>query len=305
MRELPELRESRRANERAGLRVYRLLLALYPQSVRRRHDEELWQTGRDMAETAGAAASARFWLALYADTLAGALDERWRAMRGSTRAVMAAVAVTLLAAGVSLVAGLNLYQLEDSNPLTTAAYSASPLLRFSYDGVYLASLMAALAGLAVVLFAVFPARAALAGSLALAVIVLLGGFGGLLARHSLNGLALAGSFAGLLALCLLAGWGVARWLTPRRGPRAANLVGACVGVGVALAVDAVALIAHTLALNPVSHTLYMQGQIGGSSANALLIAMAAQALALVIWSLCIAVALGTGRAGHGATPPAG
>ena len=50
--------------------------------------------------------------------------------------------VTLIAFIISLLASLNLYLLEDGNPLTQGAYLASPLLRFSYDGVYLSALAA-------------------------------------------------------------------------------------------------------------------------------------------------------------------
>jgi hypothetical protein len=48
-----------------------------------------------------------------------------------------APAATIIALVASLVTSLNLYLLEDDNPLTQAAFSASPLLRLSYDGVYI------------------------------------------------------------------------------------------------------------------------------------------------------------------------
>ncbi|HEX8731651.1 MAG TPA: hypothetical protein VF725_06270, partial [Ktedonobacterales bacterium] len=109
----------------------------------------------------------------------------------------------------------------------------------------------------------------------------------------------------LSLLCLLVGWGVARALTARRGPRAASLIGACAGAGLALAADAAALIAHTLALNPVSHALYMQGRIGATSLNALLIGMAAQAGMVALCGLTLALAWWSGRSGRGAAPALG
>src|SRR5579884_2702329 len=56
-----------------------------------------------------------------------------------------ALAVTLFAGLVAVLASFNLYLLEDGNPLTTAAYTASPLLRFSYDGAYISALAAVVA----------------------------------------------------------------------------------------------------------------------------------------------------------------
>src|SRR6266567_9569375 len=61
-----------------------------------------------------------------------------------------ALVATVTAFVVSLLASLNLYLLEDNNPLTQAAYSASPVLRFSYDGVYLSALVAGVAICAIV-----------------------------------------------------------------------------------------------------------------------------------------------------------
>jgi hypothetical protein len=285
------MRESGRGD--SALRLYHWLLALYPRGVRKRHGDELWQTGRDMVEAAraGGAVGARFWLALYADTLVAALDERWRAMRGSAWTAWLAAGATLLAVAVSIAASLNLYLLEDGNPLTDAAFSASALLRFSYDGAYIAALVAGLAGAAVVACALLPARVATLGALGLAALIALSGFGGLLARHPLNGLALIGAFTGLALLCLLAGWGVARTLARRAGARRASLIGACAGAGVALLADAAALVAHTLALNPVSHALYMQGQIGATPYNATLLGMLAQALMVALCAALLALAL--------------
>lgn len=64
-----------------------------------------------------------------------------------------ALAATLFAGLIAILASLNLYLLEDDNPLTTAAYSASPLLRFSYDGAYLSALVAVVTICALVTYA--------------------------------------------------------------------------------------------------------------------------------------------------------
>jgi hypothetical protein len=283
------------------LRLYRLALLLYPRAFRERHGEELWQTCRDLTQEAHASgwlASARFWLAIYADTLAAALGERTRAMRTVSWVARLAAGATLLAVAVSVVASANLYALEDNNPLTVAAYGASPLLRLSYDGAYLAALAAGVMGVTIGLHALLPARIALTTALGLAALVALGGFGGLLIRYPLSGLALIGGFGGLVALGLLTGRAVTQRLAGRMSARASALVGACAGAGIALALDAAALIAHTLALNPISHALYMQGQISGSHYNALLLGMTAQTLTAALCALLLAVALWPGRGAH-------
>jgi hypothetical protein len=279
------------------LRLYTLLLVFYPHTFRARRAVELWQTVRDLAEETDPQnifAAARFWLAIYADTLAGALAERWHVMRNSTRNVWEAwlaLSMTLLAVVVSVGASLDLYLLEDNNPLTTAAYSASPLLRFSYTAAYVAALVAGVAGVAAVAFAIIPARAALWSVLGLAALVALGGFGGLLVRRPLTGLTFIGAFAALCALGLFIGWRVARTLMRRTSERAAILVGACAGAVVALLADAAALITHTLALNPVSHALYMQFRIGDTPYNAALIGMVVQTLLVACCAASLAAAL--------------
>jgi hypothetical protein len=282
---------------RLPLQLYTMLLAFYPRAFRARRALELWQTVRDLAEETNSRnifAAARFWLAVYADTLAGVLAERWHVVRDSTRNVWEtwlALGMTLLAVVASVGASLDLYLLEDSNPLTAAAYSALPLLRFSYTAAYIAALVAGVAGVAVVAYAVIPARAALWSVLGLAAFVALGGFGGLVVRHTLTGLALIGAFAALCALCLFIGWRVARALMRRTRERAAILIGACAGAVVALLVNAAALITHTLTLNPVSHALYMQFRIGDTPYNAALIGMVVQTLLVVCCAASLAAAL--------------
>lgn len=305
MRERSKGSERSESATRAGLRLYRLVLALYPRDFRARHGEELWQTGRDMAEAAGGFGGVSFWLALYVDTVLGALDERWNLMRRSVWVAWLAAIATLLAVAVSVAASLNLYLLEDGNPLTIPAYSVSSLLRFSYDVAYVAALVAGVAGVAVVVAAITAARVARWVMVGLAAVVALGGFGGLLVRRPVVGLAFMVGFGALTALCLLASWGANRALTRRATTRVSALVGGCAGAGVAILVDAVALVTHTLALNPVSHALYMQAQIGQSRYNAALIGMVAQAALVVLCALLLALALWSVRGGRGATPAAG
>jgi len=263
------------------LRLYRVALYLYPPAFRHAFGDELAQTARDAHEAARAESAlsvALLWLTLGADLLRSALPERINTMRP---ALLIAMALTCIAAVLAVFASLNLYLLEDANPLTTVAFTASPLLRVSYDAAYLSALVAGVGLCAIFAYAVFGAQATVTWGLgALALLVALGGFGGLLARAPLSFLALLASYASLTLLSFLAGWLVAKQVR-RGGQRASAVVGACVGVGVALLVNALALTLHTLALNPVSHPLYMQGQIPGTHLNALLIGMALDGVLLV------------------------
>ncbi|HLQ29171.1 MAG TPA: hypothetical protein VK140_08045 [Ktedonobacteraceae bacterium] len=206
-----------------------------------------------------------------------------------------AVAATGIAFVVALLASLNLYLLEDSNPLTQAAYSASPVLRFSYDGVYLSALVAALAVCAIIGYAITRASTPVfAGLMIVTLIVILGGFGGLLVRYPVNFLAFLLAFVALTLVSLLVGRAIATRSTRRlgeRGERAAAIVGACASAGMALLVNVVALVTHTLLLNPVSHALFMQGQIGETHFSSLLIAMGLELLTMLIYALSIGFAL--------------
>ncbi len=69
------------------------------------------------------------------------------------------------------------------------------------------------------------------------------------------------------------------------------MVGACVSASIALLVNVMALVLHTLSLNPVSHPLFMQGQIGQTHFNSLVIAMGIELLAIIIFVLGVGFAL--------------
>ncbi len=196
-----------------------------------------------------------------------------------------AFACTLFTGMVALIAALNLYLLEDGNVFTSTAYALSPLLRFSYDGVYVSALVVGTALCA--LFAemlVRNSRTVTVGLCGGAVLVMLAGFGGLLVRQPLSFVVLAVVFVLLLLLTRIQPYPVARaraWLDTRD----AALLRRCIGVGIALVVNLVALVLHTLALNPASHQLYMQGQIAGTHLNSVLLTMV---LAVVCTFVCFA-----------------
>lgn len=274
------------------LRVYRLALWAYPSAFRRAYGDEMWRVARDAdaaARVVGGATVAALWLRMAADLAHNASAERITVMRPSV--VLAAV-MTGVAGVIAVLASLNLYLLEDGNPLTSAAYRASSLLGASYDAAYLSALVAGLGVCAIVVYAVVgPTRAATLGLGALAVVVVFGGFGGLLVRAPLTFVALLFGFACLTLASFFTGRWVAMRLRSRSGSRTAAVIGACVGLSGALLLNTVALMLHTLALNPVSHPLYMQGQIPGTHLNALLIGLALALFALALYALSLLAAL--------------
>jgi len=242
---------------------------------------------RDALQRQGTVPLALFWWQTLSDLLLTACLERWAVLKEKVGAMTTythsqrfplrlrvALAATLLAFVVSLIASLHLYLLEDASPLTQAAYIASPVLRVSYDGIYLSALAAGVAVCAIVGYALLQRAAFVVVSLIIvALLIAFGGFGGLLVRHPMTFLVLFVVFLTLTMISFLIGRVVAKHAGRRLGQRPAAILGACVSVGSALLVNVVALVLHTLILNLVSHELYMQGQIGGTHWNFSLIVM--------------------------------
>ncbi len=301
--------DSQSAHEPAVLarRLYRLALLAYPGAFRRAYGDEMAQVMARAylaAHRQGVLATLRFWLWLVADLLVSACAERIHAMRPSL--AFAVVMTTLTSIG-TVVASLQLYLLEDGNPLTNSAYQASPVLRVSYDVAYLSALVVGL-GLCAVLASALVGGKPIATYLPIglgvaAILVALGGFGGLLLRAPLGFALLFALFVGLALVCYLLGRLTTSRLLRNASPRVALILGACVSVGVVLLVNAAALVAHTLALNPASHPLFMQGLIPGTHFNALLIAPGIQVAALVLCVISLIVAART--APSPAPPPVG
>lgn len=289
--------------------LYRLLLRMYPSAFRRAYGARMQQVFRDSCraalQTRGLAGLLFFWASTWSDLLLSAPVERWQAFKEGTISMASdthlrrfsprlwlVAGATLLAFLVALVASLNLYLLEDDSPLTSAAYSASPLLRFSYDGVYLSALATGVVICAIGVYAlVSRARVATAGLGILALLVACAGFGGLLLRHSTTFLIFCALFALLLLVGLLCGRALSRRMARRLDWRAARVLGACAGAGCLLLINVAALVIHTLILNPLSHTLYMQGQIPGTHLNLSLIAMVCAVLTLLLYALSLGNAL--------------
>jgi hypothetical protein len=291
--------------------LYRSALLIYPRTFRRIYGRDMAQVFRARCRTAvrlaGTAGLLRVCGAELRDLALTAAREHGDEIRTLSRRVersMAMVAdaatqripprlwltsaVTVLAFLVALLASLNLYLIEDANPLTPAAYGASPLLRFSYDGVYLSALVAAVAACGIVGQAIARDNTAVLFGLAVvALVIAFGGFGGLLIRHPTTFLVLFLVFAGLLLLCILVARAVTVRTRQRLGRRPAAILGACAGTGLALLVNLALLVPHTMALNPVSHPLYMQGQIGGTHLNSLLLGMGLELLAVIVCALGI------------------
>ena len=142
--------------------LYGLLLYAYPAPFRRTYGERLVRVFRDSCRAtlsqSGVLSLLFLWGQTFVDLIWTACLERWQSFKekmcfmASSRhsqplpaRLWVALTTTLLAFGVDLVASLNLYLLEDASPLSQAAYSASPLLRFSYDAIYLSALASGVA----------------------------------------------------------------------------------------------------------------------------------------------------------------
>lgn len=288
-----------------SVRLYRLLLFAYPPPFRQACGERLVRVFRDACRAAlyqrGLSALIPLWGWTLSDLAWTAGCERWQRFKENACVMMTsrffrplparlwvALVTTLLAFGVDLLASLNLYLLEDASPLSQIAYSASPLLRLSYDVVYLSALASGVAVCAAIGYALVSRRLLVSvGIVVLTLLVALGGFGGLLVRHAVTFFILLAVFLGLI----LSGWLLGRAATARSGripgSQPVVVLGACVWVGWVLLVNLVALVLHTLNLNLVSHTLYMQGQIGGTHLNFSLLMLGLALLTLIGCLVCL------------------
>lgn len=288
--------------------LYGLFLYAYPSTFRRRYGSRMACVFRDSCRDAlqrhSLAALVSLWMETLSDLLLTACLERWSILKEKTRIMptdthpqnfplrlRVAIAATLLAFMVSLVASINLYLIEDASPLTQAAYIASPLLHLSYDGIYLSALAAGVAVCSIVAYTLVQRVVLVVASLIVVTfLVALAGFGGLLVRNHTTFLALFTFFFALILISFLIGRAVATRAGQHLSQRSAAVLGACASVGSVLLVNVAALVLHTLTLNPVSHALYMQGQIGTTHLNFTLIAISFALLTM------IACAVSLGRA---------
>ena len=201
-----------------------------------------------------------------------------------------ALVATVIAFFATMLASINLYLLEDSSPLTTAAYALSPLLRFSYDVVYLSALVSCVALCAIVAYMITQAETAVTiGLILVTLFIAFAGFGGLLLHQPTTFLSLFLVFVVLALVSYIAGRVVSRQSRPRLGQRPAAILGGCVSIGIVFLINTVALVLHTLVLNPVSHALFMQGQIGDTHLSSLLIAMGVELLTFFIFLLSVGI----------------
>jgi hypothetical protein len=202
-----------------------------------------------------------------------------------------AFTTTIIAFIATMLASINLYLLEDSSSLTEAAYAISPLLRFSYDVVYLSALVSCVALCAIVAYMITQSETTVIISLILVTLfIAFAGFGGLLLRQSTTFLVL---FLVLVALALISQVirrAVSRRFRARLGQRSAAILGGYAGIGIVFLINTIALALHTITLNPVSHALFMQGQIGDTHLSSLLIAMGVELLTFFIFLLSVGIA---------------
>lgn len=295
----------KRGRERAlalCIRLYGLFLYAYPTPFRRTYGERLSRVFRDSCRATlsqhGKLSLLPLWGQTFVDLVWTACGEHWQCFKENVGSMTSskpsrhiparlwvALVATLLAFSVELIASLHLYLLEDASPLSQAASSASPLFRFSYDVIYFSALASGIAVCAVVGYVlVHRHRLVTVGCVLLTLLIAFGGFGGLLVHYPVSFLI----FLLLLLLLTLSSFLLGQMAMARASrnlaPRPAAVLGACVSAGMVLLINLVALVLHTLILNPMSHALYMQGQITGTHLNFSLIVMV---LAVVTGSGCM------------------
>ena len=287
-------------------RLYGLFLRAYPATFRQTYGSRMAHVFRDSCRDAlqqhGWASLIPFWLQMLSDLVSNACLERWYLLKEKTRSMATTqnfpprlwftLAATVIAFIVSLLASINLYLIEDSSYLTRVAYAVSPLLRLSYDGMYLSALAAGVAMCALAGCAFVRREGLLVVCLIIVtLLVAFGGFGGLLVHHFTTFLVFFVVFVALTLISLLFGRKVATRSGRFPGQRLVAVLSACVSVGSVLLVNVVALILHTLVLNLVSHALYMRGQIGGTHLNFSLIAMGMALFTLIVCVVSLGRAL--------------
>jgi len=193
------------------------------------------------------------------------------------------IGTTFLACIVAVVVSINLYGIEDGSPLTRVAYSASSLLRFSYDGVYLSGLLAGVAACALIGYLLVRSEAPVVFSLIfIALLVAFGGFGGLIVRQPLTFLSLFAVYIVLALTCFFLGRTIASQKRANLDRRTRLFLGACISADIALLVNIITLTVHTLTLNPINHTLFMQGRIGTTPYNSLVIGLTLELLTTLL-----------------------
>jgi hypothetical protein len=289
--------------------LYSLFLRTYPATFRREYGSRMahvfHDSCRDVLQRHGLFALIPFWLQTLSDLFGNACLEHWSVFQERTRSMTAftdrrtvplrlwiALTATILAFAIELLASLNLYLIEDPSHLTQMAYGASPLLRFSYDGIYLSALAAIVTICAIIGHALVQRTVLVApGLIVIALLVAFGGFGGLLVHHATLFLGDLIAFLFLALLSLLVGRRVARHTVRWLGQRPAWMLGACVSTCSVLLINVLALVLHTLLLNLVSHALYMQGQIVGTHFNFSLIVMGLALLTLMVCAMSLGCAL--------------
>jgi hypothetical protein len=289
--------------------LYGLFLYAYPAPFRRSYGERLARVFRDTCratlEERGGLFLISLWRRTCTDLVWTACSERWQSFKESAcfmassehsqqwpARLWVAVIAMLLAFSVELLASFHLYLLEDASRLSQVAYNASPLLRFSYDVIYLSALASGVVVCAVVGYALVRRRLVVTiGCVILTLLVAFGGFGGLLIHHLVTFLILLVLLFMLTMSSFLLGHVVTARSSRDLSPRPAAVLGVCVSAGAILLVNLVALVLQTLSLYPVSHALYMQGQVAGTHLNALLLAMVLALLTGIISLVCLGRAI--------------
>lgn len=184
------------------------------------------------------------------------------------RRVLFTVGAVLLAAFVAFLNSLNLYQIEDDSALARAAYQANPILNVSFSVIYITAIVIAVAAislgvqLTLSLWSEGPVSGVYLFAACLAIFAALGAFWGLALRHPLSFFLSIGLFAALIVVVLAFGRSVAlKFFPPRAEQRVTAISSFCISLALALLVNVLVAVLHTVLLKVDVPTLYASNDI--------------------------------------------
>lgn len=184
------------------------------------------------------------------------------------RRVLFTVSAVLLAALVVFLNSLNLYQVEDDSTLARAAYQANPVLNLSFSMIYITAIVIAVAAislgvqLTLSLWNEGPVSGVYLFAACLAIFAALGAFWGLALRHPLSFFLSIGLFAALIVVVLAFGRSVAiKFSPPRTEQRVTAISSFCISLALALLVNVLVAVLHTVLLKVDVPALYAGNNI--------------------------------------------
>lgn len=216
---------------------------------------------------------------------------------------------TLAVLGASLVVffnGVDVYLIEDGNPLARLAYRAAPALNTSFAAIYTTALgVGVLAIVAAGRFVVarwgMTSMSHAAPLVALVVAVAaLAGLWGLAIRHPVTFVLLVAGLAAFVTVALVMGRAIVTWWShgAATGSAAEGVLAVCAAAVLGMSVNVAVSIAHTVIMRIAASALYASTivRIAGVASGELAIASALAAVCTVVAAVMVARAIPVRRA---------